>query len=287
VGSSLAGTPLAASPAVREKLLVACALACASCGHDYTPPGATGGASTVDAAASGDAAVVGTLPCDVHALLAAHCTTCHGDPPTNDAPYPLVAYADLTRIVGGVEVAQRALARMSSATAPMPPPPAAGVSSGELDTFAAWVNAGTPSGANACTEPDPFAAPPQCSTSTFWTRGDTPSPLMHPGNACVDCHPARTVVAGTVYATGHEPDDCNGAAGVTVVITDATGAQLTLVTNAAGNFSSDASVTFPIHAEVVTPAGTRRMVPAQSSGDCNWCHTQAGADGAPGRIVMP
>jgi hypothetical protein len=29
------------------------------------------------------------------------------------------------------------------------------------------------------------------------------------------------------------------------------------------------------------------MTAEQTSGDCNGCHTPAGADGAPGRIVFP
>ncbi len=276
---------------MREGICVACALACASCGRGYTPPPgtATGGDTTVDGGTASDgAAITGTLPCDVHAVLAAHCTACHSDPPTNNAPYPLVAYGDLVRTVDGSEVAQRALARMTSTTTPMPPPPLPAPSASEIATFTAWVNAGTPSGdPNACTQPDPFAAPPQCSTNTYWTMGNTPSPLMRPGAACVACHPAQNVFAGTVYATGHEPDDCNGAAGVTVIITDATGATQTLVTNDAGNFSTGTSVTFPIHAQLVTSTGTRSMVHAQTSGDCNACHTQAGANGAPGRIVTP
>jgi len=276
---------------MRTNIAVACALACASCGRDYAAGAAAAGSTTdpsVDAGASDAVTITGDLPCDVHAVLAAHCTSCHGDPPTSNAPYSLVTYSDLVRTVNGAEVAQRALARMQSATVPMPPPPATPVTASELATFSAWVTAATPSGdPNACTVIDPLDAPPTCTTGTFWTMGDTPSPLMRPGAACIACHPMQNIIAGTVYATGHEPDNCNGAAGATVTITDATGAMMSLTTNAAGNFFVTTTVAFPIHAEVVTTTGTRAMVHAQPSGDCNACHTQAGANGAPGRVTLP
>jgi hypothetical protein len=71
-----------------------------------------------------------------------------------------------------------------------------------------------------------------CTSNTFWTNGDRGSASMHPGNACITCHATNSkapklTVAGTVYPTTHEPNDCNGAKGtgssITVVVTDATG----------------------------------------------------------------
>lgn len=65
---------------------------------------------------------------------------------------------------------------------------------------------------------------------------------MHPGLECIGCHQRegegpRFDIAGTVYPTAHEPDDCNGTgSGITVVITDSTGRQLSLQTTAVGNF---------------------------------------------------
>jgi mono/diheme cytochrome c family protein len=94
--------------------------------------------------------------------------------------------------------------------------------------------------------------------------------------------------AGTVYATSHEANDCNGATGVSVVITDANRATYTLPVNAAGNFSTSAALAFPIQAKVVAASGAERaMVAAQATGDCNSCHTPDGANGAPGRIALP
>ena len=116
---------------------------------------------------------------------------------------------------------------------------------------------------------------------------------MSPGGACNACHAAGGgeapifSVAGTVYPTAHEPNDCNGLANVTVVITDSTGKQLSLVTNSAGNFSSTGTITPPYQAKVVSGSSVRAMISSQTSGDCNSCHTEAGTGGAPGRIMAP
>jgi hypothetical protein len=113
--------------------------------------------------------------------------------------------------------------------------------------------------------------------------------------ACNDCHTRggegpRFSIAGTVYPTVHEPDLCNGApssSGAQVVITGADGQVLTLAPNRAGNFYSEMAVAGPYQAKIVTASGERAMTAQQTSGDCNSCHTQAGANGAPGRIMLP
>ena len=62
---------------------------------------------------------------------------------------------------------------------------------------------------------------------------------------------------------------------------------LSLGLNGAGNFFSEMAVAKPYHAKIVTGASVRAMTAEQTSGDCNACHTPAGANGAPGRIVLP
>ncbi|WP_437841556.1 hypothetical protein [Sorangium sp. So ce1153] len=62
--------------------------------------------------------------------------------------------------------------------------------------------------------------------------------------------------------------------------------------NASGNFLFDTfqdrtPINFPITARVVKGDKERKMLTAQMSGDCNSCHSQSGAEGAPGRIVAP
>jgi hypothetical protein len=121
---------------------------------------------------------------------------------------------------------------------------------------------------------------------------------MHPGVACINCHTSggeeegpRFVVAGTVYPTPHEPNDCNGIAansGATVLVTDATGVEHRLTPNAAGNFFLEgAAFPLPYTAKVINAGRERVMVEAQDDGDCNACHTEGGANRAPGRIFLP
>jgi hypothetical protein len=43
----------------------------------------------------------------------------------------------------------------------------------------------------------------------------------------------------------------------------------------------------PYKAKVTYMGRERAMVAAQTSGDCNSCHTQNGANSAPGRILLP
>jgi hypothetical protein len=142
--------------------------------------------------------------------------------------------------------------------------------------------------------PDPFAAAPICTSGMTWTRGDHGSSVMNPGRACIDCHTANDgpafAIAGTVYPTGHEPDLCDGAGStkdLIVTITGADGATLMVTPNEAGNFYSATRIKLPLRAKVSSAGRERTMTVGQSSGDCNSCHTQAGASGAPGRILLP
>jgi hypothetical protein len=137
---------------------------------------------------------------------------------------------------------------------------------------------------------DPFASPPRCTSGTRWSKGN--GELMAPGQSCLKCHPLT--VGGTVYPTGHEPDDCNGAAGSvqggwpTVVIVDANGGMESLSVNQAGNFSLDhVTLVPPLRVKVVFMGRERAMLEPAPDGDCNACHTEAGDNKAPGRIVVP
>lgn len=150
---------------------------------------------------------------------------------------------------------------------------------------------------------DPFKAEPMCSSGKMWTQGNQESPLMHPGMACLTCHKQmepflemRLPVVGTVYPSGHEPDDCLGVDGTAeamyVEITTADAKVVKLPVNSSGNFLYDAfedggALMFPITAKVVKGDKVRAMLTPQSTGDCNSCHTQDGTQAAPGRIVEP
>ncbi|MDB4932140.1 MAG: hypothetical protein JWM10_4624 [Myxococcaceae bacterium] len=237
------------------------------------------------------------LPCAVQQLLAAECTSCHSSPPRNGAEISLLSRADLLRpstVQPGVTVAQRSVTRMRAAAMTMPPGgklPAAAV-----QPFADWVAAGAPG--TRCDAPpvDPFLAPVQCTSMRTWTGGNRESSSMNPGQACIACHgvmrgPFETF-AGTVYASGHEPNNCNGAPGaaaerVTVEIRGANGATVRLTPNAVGNFYTRSSLPLPYTARVIVGDRERRMNTPQMDGDCNGCHSQDGASEAPGRIALP
>lgn len=240
----------------------------------------------------------GTLPCEVAALLAAKCQTCHSSPPKG-APMPLVTHGDLTKpsaVDPSRTFAQRSLERMKSTVSPMPP---SGASMADIATLEAWVNAGAPKGtcgsapeAGPVTPPGP--QPTVCTSGDFWNDGNDGSPLMHPGMACITCHRTqggddapRLTIGGTVYPTLHEENDCYGDRDVTVEVTDAAGKVVRLTTNNYGNFLSTTALTMPIRARVLYQGRVREMVGAQPSADCNSCHTEQGASGAPGRILRP
>ena len=144
-------------------------------------------------------------------------------------------------------------------------------------------------------------------------------------NACHSASKGPNLTfAGTVYRGGvHDVDDCDGTgqpAPITVVITDRNGQTATLEVNDAGNFylqapsrdggagdggrfggggfggggkggngngNGNGGFRAPFHAKVVAGGVQHLMVGSVTSGDCNACHTSAGINGAPGRILTP
>jgi hypothetical protein len=201
-----------------------------------------------------------------------------------------------------------AVARMMNTTAPMPPVGFPQATSAEISAVQNWISAGYPTtgcssvtttnGADAgALPPDPFSVAPTCTSGTSWTGGTEGSGSMQPGVACINCHNSsggeapRFTIAGTLYPTAHEPNQCNGVnggtAGAKVVITDAKQNVVTLVPNSAGNFYYTGTIATPFHAKVTDMNGERDMVAGQTSGDCNSCHTQNGTMAAPGRIIVP
>jgi hypothetical protein len=222
----------------------------------------------------------------------------------------MLSYADLaatatldtTKSVGAYSVAL-----MQSGV--MPPKPQAAPTAAEQSSFAAWVSAGMPK--QGCTTPvdagvvstNPYDTPLKCTSGTTWTRGDRGSSSMHPGVACIACHAMngeapRYAIAGTVFPSAHEPDDCNGAASsssgaLSVLITEANGTTHSLPVNTAGNFYYQGTIATPYNAQVVAGSAVRVMTHTQTSGDCNGCHTvngssnTTGATSAPGRIMAP
>lgn len=275
-----------------------------------------GGGAVLPAFDAGPVGPAGTgaktgLPCDVQAILENRCIACHD----GKTQFAMLSYNDLVAKAPSdptKTVAQLSLARMKDAARPMPPPPAAGPEADEIKSFEDWIAAGTPPEAKACTDPPPDggasadAGPrfdagdggdggPACSSGTFWTMGNRESPLMYPGRACNACHQIsggpNLRIAGTVYPTLDEVDDCNGKGAppqVNVVITAVDGKVYTLPVNGSGNFLLRGMNPKPPFKAVVTDgAKTRAMVGSVTSGDCNSCHTKDGKNGAPGRILTP
>ncbi len=259
-----------------------------------------------DGGSNGGGVVPGDLPCDVATLLSAHCTSCHGTPPSGNAPMALDSHAALTALSTGFpgqSEAQRSLVRMQDPASPMPPGTGVTVPAADIAAFASWVDAGTPTGSCAPAQDPAFTAPPKCSSGSYWTNGDDGSGSMHPGLACISCHNRgegpHFAIAGTVYPTGHEYDDCFGtaAAGATVTVTDKNGTSHNAGVNSAGNFYLGSNAfpgwpVFPITAKVTFNGKTRTMATAVPSGDCSTCHTQngtavGGIPAPPGRIALP
>jgi len=148
-------------------------------------------------------------------------------------------------------------------------------------------------GSLGCSRPDLGVPPQVCSTQAV-NAGE--SELMEPGGACINCHATYEgpsfALAGTVMSALHDDTNCGGVADVTVAITGDDGMRVELVSNANGNFRLDhwpGTKLFPYKAEVSRGGVVGKMLTPreQGQGDCNACHTAAGASAAPGRIVAP
>jgi hypothetical protein len=108
-------------------------------------------------------------------------------------------------------------------------------------------------------------------------------PEHRPGQPCVLCHseggPASDkpfVIAGTVFESNAA--DSAGASGIRVYFVDASNAQRTYVTNAAGNFyipeAEWKDLTYPFKTGI--KQGTSKPIEMMSTvnreGSCNFCH---------------
>jgi hypothetical protein len=291
---------------VRTFVFVALALAMACTVGSYGP-GSENANGNPDGGTSSDGGLQpdSGLPCDVAAVLTSSCTSCHASPPSQGAPMALDSLAALqapSHSDPSRSNAALSVERMASAVSPMPPLPGAPVPTQEQAVVARWVQAGMPAGACGSGSDggiDPvFGGPPTCTSGSYYQGGENSQ--MHPGLACIACHSRGEgegegptfAVAGTVYPTGHEYDDCNapGAAGAVVEITDNAGVTRSITANSVGNFSSSGGSgwpQFPIRARVLFQGRVREMAGSVPTGDCNTCHTLAGDDGAPGRIALP
>jgi hypothetical protein len=288
-------------------IMMAAAMGC------YTAPGlettpASNGGTTTEIANAETTSAVSDLPCDVANVLASACTSCHGPVLADGARVHLASRADLLASIGGgssATIADLCVQRMQHETKPMPPN--AQASPNAVTVFEKWIAAGMPEGTCSALGID-YTTESVCSSNRRWKGDDDDGDkLMNPGEACIACHKQEAAegsreakvysVAGTLYPTAHEPDDCNGVNGTKgtkpkVVITDAKGTTVTLEVNSAGNFYYERSLSKPLRAKVVRGDAVYEMQAEIKDGDCNACHTEAGradegVDYPRGRIVSP
>jgi hypothetical protein len=130
-----------------------------------------------------------------------------------------------------------------------------------------------------------------CASGMQWQGNSEGDSSMKPGADCIGCHsrgegPSYTA-AGTVFKNVNEADDCTGVSGITVEITGNDGVVTTLTTNSVGNFYTRAAIAMPYGVKLTQGSATRIMAGHQTTGACNSCHTQTGAQSAPGRIMAP
>ncbi|UQA58382.1 hypothetical protein [Polyangium aurulentum] len=279
-------------------LLAAPPLGCSSDAPPAGGPDASGGGGGAAGAGGGVDLGPNELPCDVRAVVEEVCSSCHASPVAAGAPTPLLARHDFLapHPGSGKTVGEQSLERMKSAMAPMPPSSEPPMSAGQMAVFEQWIAAGMPPG--TCGSIPAKPAETTCASGKLWDPNATSTAQMNPGQACRACHKTQAsdfnyFFMGTVFPAFHEKDLCMSPPppGAKVEILDATGkVTMTLTPNAAGNFMSSAvaaGVPVPYTARLVANGLTRSMTGPQKDGDCNKCHTEQGAEGAPGRLVWP
>ncbi len=280
----------------------------AACGPSSTPR--DGGATDAGPPDSG------ALPCDVARLLQRYCSECHRDPPVNSAPFPITGRDELLApppISTVPTVAERALIRMRSQSAPMPPVPTDGgsrprPSKPEVDAFSRWIDAGFPF-TGACSEFDAGVSdagadggadagyPTTCASGMIYDQiTEPPGELMNPGLSCPSCHFENQLFyvyfqyAGTVMAAVHERDRCKSPPppGGTVEILELDGGVWwSTPVNSSGSFHNLDAGPSPFVARLITDAGVKVSASLHLSGNCNSCHTAQGANDAGGRLTWP
>jgi hypothetical protein len=103
---------------------------------------------------------------------------------------------------------------------------------------------------------------------------------MRPGDDCLACHSPSGTAAAAPFSAGGTAYYVEGAAAAVVVkLTDNVSTQATAVSNSVGNFFFPEALAPPLQVEVDDGADVKVMVGA--AGDCNSCHSEAGAAGGP------
>lgn len=96
----------------------------------------------------------GELPCAVRAVLEAKCWSCHANPPTSNAPFPLVTYADTqAENAAGVLVWERMQSAVESGFMPLSSSTDGPLTDDERDVLDDWFDACAPSEPDGCDGP--------------------------------------------------------------------------------------------------------------------------------------
>lgn len=167
------------------------------CGVGAGPSAGTAGGPSQELPPSGGSqASSSDLPCDVKAIMDAHCATCHGKTTAFGAPMSLVSAADFRASIpkGTGKVGERVLVRIKDDALPMPPPPNPRLSAADQATLANWIGAGAPAG--SCASPGPGQMP---------AGADSDPPPLPPDVTCYQIK-ARATAAGDKYTVPTTPD---------------------------------------------------------------------------------
>jgi mono/diheme cytochrome c family protein len=237
---------------------------------------------------------------DIQPLMARFCTSCHDSARSGAARQAAPVGIDYD--IYSLASANAARASQVLQTGYMPP--GGRIPNVDLGLFLEWIETGKRECGDVTSEevvadvPDVPAidvpTAPTCTSGVRWTQADGEGFQMSPGGNCIGCHAMEDegptyLSAGTVMGAYHDETDCNGVQGVLVVIEGADTVIRTKTTNAAGNFwfETGEDIALPFKAHLSAAGRTRRMTTPQTDPNCANCHTVAGANGAPGRVVSP
>lgn len=116
------------------RMMVVCVVTLVGCADDGIDPSVTDDTGTPVE----DAAPTDVTYADVAPILAANCTQCHSETPTNGAPFSLADYAAASAKAG--RIVSRAV---DASPGPMPPGGTV-LSDADAATLVAWEEAGAP-----------------------------------------------------------------------------------------------------------------------------------------------
>ncbi len=254
---------------------------------------------------TGGGGIVGDPPCEVLTYFERKCWNCHGKKPHSESGLALVTYQDLTAPSEEDPLltnAERSIITMQDPLDPMPPGASPWATPAEIAALQAWIDAGYPTSTCGDLAKDPYAALPTCTSGATVDPNGEEGEFMTPGRVCNTCHEQQNTemgthapiynFVGTVYPSAHEPDDCSGSGteGAEIEVVDANGKVYTAMANAVGNFffeDPEHAFKYPYKARLVYQGRERWMDTPETDGDCNKCHTAAGIEEAPGRILLP